>query len=148
MTPFILCALISAISALVSLGFSIAAERTATGPARTMALYACARSLALFVASVVPFLSGSVGWLLAVAWSMIIVQALDAIVGMTIKDNVKTWPGWHRAPKLRHRYLAHPIHLTAGPATLVSSDDRINRCAGVDGLSSPRFYGALGVTDR
>jgi hypothetical protein len=91
MTPFILCALISATSALVSLGFSIAAERTATGPARTMALYACVRSLALFVASVVPFLSGSVGWLLAVAWSMIIVQALDAIVGMTIKDNVKTF---------------------------------------------------------
>jgi len=91
MTPFILCALISAISALVSLGFSIAAQRTATGAARTMALYACARSLALFVASVVPFLSGSVGWLLAVAWSMIIVQALDAIVGMTIKDKVKTF---------------------------------------------------------
>ena len=91
MTPFILCALISVISALVSLGFSVAAERTATGPARTMALYACARSLALFVASVVPFLSGSGGWLLAVAWSMIIVQALDAIVGMTIKDNVKTF---------------------------------------------------------
>ena len=73
------------------LGISIAAQRTATGAARTMALYACARSLALFVASVVPFLSGSVGWLLAVAWSMIIVQALDAIVGMTIKDKVKTF---------------------------------------------------------
>jgi hypothetical protein len=91
MTPFILCALISAVSALVSLGFSIAAQRIATGAARTMALYACARSLALFVASVVPFLSGSVGWLLAVAWSMIIVQALDAVVGMTVKDNVKTF---------------------------------------------------------
>jgi hypothetical protein len=39
----------------------------------------------------VPFLSGSVGWLLAVAWSMIIVQALDAVVGMTVKDNVKTF---------------------------------------------------------
>ena len=91
MTPFILCALISAISALVSLGFSVAAERTATGPARTMALYACARSLALFVASVVPFLSGSVGWLLAVAWSMIIVQACDAMIGTTIKDRMKTF---------------------------------------------------------
>ncbi|MDB5515111.1 MAG: hypothetical protein JWQ17_1869 [Tardiphaga sp.] len=56
-----------------------------------MALYACARSLALFVASIVPFVSGSVGWLLAVAWSMIIVQGLDAVVGMTIKDNVKTF---------------------------------------------------------
>jgi hypothetical protein len=91
MTPFILCALISAVSALVSLGFSIAVQRTVTGAARTMALYACARSLALFAVSVVPFLSGSVGWLLAVAWSMIIVQALDAVVGMTIKDNVKTF---------------------------------------------------------
>jgi hypothetical protein len=91
MTPFLLCAVISAISALVSLGFSIAAERTATGATHTMALYACARSLALFVASIVPFVSGSVGWLLAVAWSMIMVQGLDAVVGMTIKDNVKTF---------------------------------------------------------
>jgi hypothetical protein len=62
-----------------------------TGASHTMALYACARSLALFVASIVPFVSGSVGWLLAVAWSMIIVQGLDAVVGMTIKDNVKTF---------------------------------------------------------
>jgi hypothetical protein len=79
-TPSLMCALISAISALVSLGFSIAAERTATGATRTMALYACARSLALFVASIVPFVSGSVGWLLAVAWSMIIVQGLTCSV--------------------------------------------------------------------
>jgi hypothetical protein len=47
--------------------------------------------LALFTASVVPFLSESVGWLLAIAWSMIAVQALDAVVGMTIKDNVKAF---------------------------------------------------------
>jgi hypothetical protein len=56
-----------------------------------MALYACATSLALCAASVVPFLSGSVGRLLAVAWSMVIVQALDAIAGVIIKDNVKTF---------------------------------------------------------
>jgi hypothetical protein len=37
-------------------------------------------------------------------------------------------------------------------AALVVSDlsnvRAVTQCAGVDGLSSPRFYGALGVTDR
>ena len=50
--PFIFCASITAISAIISLGFSIAA-----------ALYACARSMALVIASAVPFLTGSTEWL-------------------------------------------------------------------------------------
>ena len=89
--PFIFCASITAISAIISLGFSIAGALGATGPARTMALYACARSMALMIASAVPFLTGSTGWLQAMAWSMIIVQACDAVIGTTIKDRMKTF---------------------------------------------------------
>ncbi|MCK1335998.1 hypothetical protein IVB38_08125 [Bradyrhizobium sp. 38] len=89
--PFIACASITAISAIISLGFSMAAALGASNTARTMALYACARSTALVIASAVPFITGSTGWLQAVAWSMIIVQAGDAAIGGTIKDPMKTY---------------------------------------------------------
>ena len=89
--PFIVCASITAISAIISLGFSMAAALGASNPARTMALYACARSTALVIASAVPFFTGSTGWLQAIAWSMIIVQAGDAVIGGTIKDPMKTY---------------------------------------------------------
>jgi hypothetical protein len=89
--PFIFCASITAISAIISLGFSITAALAATDTARTMALYACARSAALVIASAVPFLTGSTGWLQAMAWSMIIVQACDAVIGGTINDPMKTY---------------------------------------------------------
>ena len=87
--PFILCALVTAVSAIISLGFSLAAALSATGTARTMAFYACARSMALVIASAVPFLSGSTEWLQAIAWSMTIVQASDAVIGTTLKDRMK-----------------------------------------------------------
>jgi hypothetical protein len=89
--PFIFCASITAISPIISLGFSITAALGATDTARTMALYACARSTALVIASAVPFLTGSTGWLQAMAWSMIIVQACDAVIGGTINDPMKTY---------------------------------------------------------
>jgi|SRR6476620_764830 hypothetical protein len=88
--PFIFCASNTAISA-ISLVFSITAAVGATDTARTMALYACARSTALVIASAVPFLTGSTGWLQAMAWSMIIVQACDAVIGGTINDPMKTY---------------------------------------------------------
>ena len=88
--PFIVCASVTAISAIISLGFSIAALG-ATDTARTIALYACARSTALMIGSAVPFLTGSDGWLQAMAWSMIIVQACDALIGGTINDPMKTY---------------------------------------------------------
>ena len=90
-TPFLVCATVTAVSAFVSLGFSIASVPRANGQIRTLALYACARSTALVIASAVPFFTGSLGWLQAIAWSMIIVQAGDAIVGGTIKDQMKTY---------------------------------------------------------
>jgi hypothetical protein len=89
--PFIVCASITAISAIISLGFSMAAALGASDTARTMALYACARSTALVIASAVPFFTASTGWLQAIAWSMIIVQAGDAVIGGAIKDPMKTY---------------------------------------------------------
>jgi hypothetical protein len=58
---------------------------------QAMALYACARSMALVIASAVRFLTGSTEGLQAIAWSMIIVQACDAFIGTTIKDRMKTF---------------------------------------------------------
>lgn len=91
MTPaFVACAVITTISAAISLGFSVAAAFPASGHARTMALYASARSLAFTLISLVPFFTGSTPWLEAVALGMIIVQFSDAGVGLTIHDRMKT----------------------------------------------------------
>ena len=89
--PFIFCASITAINASISLGFSIMAALGASDTARTIALYTCARSTALVIASAVPLFTGSTGWLQAIAWSMIIVQAGDAVIGGMIKDPMKTY---------------------------------------------------------
>ncbi len=88
--PFIVCASITAISALVSLGYSIAAALNNADEAKIMAFYACARSGALVIVSAIPFFTGSTSWLLAVACSMTMVQAFDAFIGVIIKDRMKT----------------------------------------------------------
>jgi len=105
---FIFCASITAISAVISLGFSIEAALRATGTAHTMALYACARSVALVIASGVPFLTGSTEWLQAIAWSMIIVQACDAVIGTTIKSREDLWPSRNRLIEPGGGDLANP----------------------------------------
>lgn len=88
--PFVVCALITAISSIVSFGFSVAAVLGTVGEARTAALYACARSSALVLVSAASFLIGSTPWLLAIASCMIIVQAGDAAIGARIRDRMKT----------------------------------------------------------
>ncbi|WP_227304942.1 hypothetical protein [Acidisoma cellulosilyticum] len=89
--PFIICSAVTVISALISLGYSVAAVMTTTNQARVMALYTCARSTALFLISVYALLNGSAQWLQATATGMIVVQALDAAIGVTIKDTGKTF---------------------------------------------------------
>lgn len=87
---FWLCAAITVVSAVVSLGYSVAAVR---GPGRsepTEALYAFSRSSALAVAAVVVLFVRSEDWLRAVAVAMIIVQAGDAVIGARIGDRLKT----------------------------------------------------------
>jgi hypothetical protein len=88
--PFLLCATVTALSAFVSLGFSIAPVPKADGQTRILALYACARSIAFAIISLVPFATEWGLWLEAVATGMIILQVLDAGVGVTIGDRRKT----------------------------------------------------------
>lgn len=89
-TSFVVCAAITAISAFVSLGFSLAAIPHTVGNTRSLAFYACARSAALAAVAVVPFVNASVGWLEAVATAMIVVQGCDAIIGAASRDRMKT----------------------------------------------------------
>jgi len=89
--PFLICATVTAISAIVSLGFSIGAFRSGLAEARALALYTSARSLALAVVSVGAFVVGATAWLEAAACCMIIVQACDAAIGVIIKDRLKTF---------------------------------------------------------
>lgn len=88
---FIVCAAITSISALVSLGFSVASLFGGAKQTRTLAFYTCARSAAFVVISLCAFLSESVQWLQAAVTGMIIVQALDAVIGVAIKDAMKTF---------------------------------------------------------
>jgi hypothetical protein len=84
------CAVVTIISALTSLGFSIAAIRIPKSGISTNAMYATSRSLALVVLAVVPFFYESRIWLIEIALAMIIVQALDAVIGNIKHDMQKT----------------------------------------------------------
>jgi hypothetical protein len=88
--PFLSCATVTAISAFVSLGFSLAAVRDGSGAGRTVALYASTRSLALAIASAAAFALQNAAWLEAVASCMVIVQGCDTAIGVTTKDSRKT----------------------------------------------------------
>jgi hypothetical protein len=88
--PYWFCVVVTVISALTSLGFSIAAlVRPVEGSLRT-ARYAASRSVALTVAAAVPIVAISVSWAEAVALAMVIVQAGDATIGLREHDNSRT----------------------------------------------------------
>ena len=88
--PFVVCALVTTISSIVSFGFSVAAVLSTVGEARTVALYVCVRSAALLLVSGASFLTGATPWLLATTSAMIMVQAGDAAIGARIRDRMKT----------------------------------------------------------
>ncbi|HEV7640908.1 MAG TPA: hypothetical protein VGO39_08590 [Gaiellaceae bacterium] len=90
MTAFWICAGVTALSAFVSLGYAVAAV-VSPGEARTNAMYALSRSVALAVVSLVPLVSQTRSSLLTIALGMVIVQALDAVVGATLHDPMKTF---------------------------------------------------------
>lgn len=90
-TPFLVCAAMTAISAFISLGFSVAAIPGTVGQTRTLAFYTCSRSIAFAGLSLVQFANASVSWLEAVAAGMIVVQAGDAMIGVTIRNGIKTF---------------------------------------------------------
>ena len=87
-----ICAIFTLASAFTSFGFSVVAFVSSDkGPSQTNAMYASSRSVALVIASLVPFSYHSVPWLAAVSLVMIIIQFTDAIIGFKIKDNLKTY---------------------------------------------------------
>ena len=88
---FWLCAAVTLISSLVSLGFSVAAVRSSTSESAVNAMYATARSASLAIVCLIPLFSQSEQWLFAVALGMTLVQAFDAVVGQRIQDRMKTF---------------------------------------------------------
>jgi hypothetical protein len=90
-TAFWICAGVTAASAFVSLGFSVAAVLSVRPQARTNALYVLSRSVALAAVTLVPLISQTRSSLLTIALAMVVVQALDAIVGGTVRDRMKTF---------------------------------------------------------
>ncbi len=84
------CAAITAVSALISLGFSVQSLIRGVGSARTAAGYAASRSVALAVVALVALFDLRVPFVVAIALAMIVVQALDALVGAMNHDRVKT----------------------------------------------------------
>ncbi len=91
MASFYICALITAISAFTSLGFSAQEALSVRNKEQTTALYAASRSIALAIASLIPFFYHSYPLLAAVAVTMIIVQAIDAVIGFKIKNQLKAY---------------------------------------------------------
>lgn len=91
MTSYYVCAFITAASALTSLGFSMAVLLAAEADSRINAMYAAARSLALALISLVAFLVSSRDFLMGIASVMILVQALDAVIGSKRHDILKTY---------------------------------------------------------
>lgn len=88
---FWICAAVTAISAAVSFGYSVAGLRGSDPGSRTPSQYAVARSLALVVVAAIAPFTGSVAFLTAVAAAMVIVQAADAVVGALRGDRFRTF---------------------------------------------------------
>jgi hypothetical protein len=88
---FWICAAVTVVSSLVSLGYAIATLRAAQGDVVTPSRYALARSLALAAVAVAALFTGSVGFAAAASAAMAVVQGADAFVGAAIPDRVKTF---------------------------------------------------------
>lgn len=84
---YFICALITAISAAVSLGFALQTYQQAKsqpGPTLTNAQYALSRSLALAIVACGLLVDHSQGYLIALAVTMIGVQLFDGLIGLKI----------------------------------------------------------------
>ncbi len=89
-TAFWVCAVVTTVSAFVSLGYSVASLIRSDTPARASSMYAAARSIALAAAATVVLFASSSAYLEVIALVMVIVQAADAIIGAIIHDRLKT----------------------------------------------------------
>ena len=89
-SAFRLCATITTISSVVSLGYSAAAVRNADGPGQTNARYAFSRSLALTAVTAAAVSTRSTDRLTVAAVAMTLVQGGDAVIGLHNRDRLKT----------------------------------------------------------
>ena len=90
-TAFWVCSSITAVSAFVGLGYSIATVGWSPAPQQVPAMYALARSLALAAGAAVALLIQSVAFTEAIAFIMIIVQAVDAVIGVRLHERLRTF---------------------------------------------------------
>jgi hypothetical protein len=90
-SAFWICSIITVISAFISLGFSIAALRSSNASTRINAMYVTSRSTAIAVACVIAMISLSSPWIVAIAFVMVIVQFIDAGIGIVSHDSMKTF---------------------------------------------------------
>lgn len=91
MTAFWAGALVTVASAAVSLFFAVDGLRGSRPDAVTASRYALARSIALFAVALTGLFSASEAFVAAIATAMILVQSLDALVGVGLHDRVKTF---------------------------------------------------------
>lgn len=89
--PFIVCAAVTIFSACMSYGFSqFAVMRAKSEEAKTASLYARGRSMALLIPSGIVLTNHSQIGLEYMAIAMSIAQIYDGIVGLEIKNTLKT----------------------------------------------------------
>lgn len=79
--PYLVLAIVTALSTLPSAYFSGKEVRHADAAVRQVARYLMVRSVALIVVALVALVHQSNGWLAAVAVAMIVVQTSDAFLG-------------------------------------------------------------------
>lgn len=78
------------ISAILGVCFSIGAVMEERGTSRTNVLYMSARSLALACAAAIPVFRNAPAILSVVTGIMLIVQTVDCIIGIVIKNKMRT----------------------------------------------------------
>lgn len=86
----LLCATLTLISALLGVGFAVKSVRTGERACRINGAYTLARSLALAVLALLPYLIRSRGSLMVATGTMLVVQTADALVGVWIRDRMRT----------------------------------------------------------
>jgi diacylglycerol kinase len=87
---FIVCSVVTAVSAAVSFGYSVAGLRGSRAAARTASSYALARSLALLVGALLAPFTNLTSVVALAALLMVLVQLLDAAIGARLRDRVKS----------------------------------------------------------
>ena len=83
-------AYINLVSAVLGVCFSLKAVISEKGNGQVNAMYMFARSLALACASSIPVWVNAPGILAAVTAAMLVVQAADCVIGVLIKNKLRT----------------------------------------------------------